>query len=131
MFNPINESSIAETPSASAWRQQVFQAFVKAALSFWLWAGAASVLAGSSAARTRLEYNRDVWPILSDYCFACHGPDKNQRKGKLRLDVREAALEKEAIVPGKPNESGVVKRIFTTDADDLMPPPEMHKELTS
>src|SRR5690349_17378462 len=83
------------------------------------------------ASRPGPGYNRDVRPILSDNCFACHGPDKNQRKGKLRLDVREAALEKQAFVPGKPDESELIKRIYTTNADDVMPPPESHKTLTA
>ena len=66
---------------------------------------------------------------LSDNCFACHGPDKNKRKAKLRLDDRDSAIEKEAIVPGKPEESELVKRIFTNDPEEMMPPPESHKTL--
>src|SRR5438034_1062866 len=89
-----------------------------------------TVTASSSASAQKLSYNRDVRPILSENCFACHGPDKNQRKGKLRLDVREAALDKRAIVPGKPDESELVKRLHTTNPDDIMPPPESHKTLT-
>jgi len=80
--------------------------------------------------KTHLEFNRDIRPILSDTCFSCHGPDKNQRKGKLRLDVRENAVEKGTIVPGKPRESELVRRIYTADEDDLMPPPDAHKPLT-
>ncbi len=82
-------------------------------------------------AETTLSYNRDVRPILSDKCFYCHGPDKNHRKGKMRLDIREEALAKEAFVPGKPDESELVKRIFTTKDEDMMPPPEAHKTLTA
>lgn len=78
----------------------------------------------------KVEYNRDVRPILSDNCFLCHGPDKNTRKAKMRLDIREDALAKEAFVPGKPDESELVKRLFTTDPDDVMPPPDSHKHLT-
>src|SRR5882724_11304930 len=85
----------------------------------------------SGAATNAVEFNRDVRPILSENCFACHGPDKNQRKGKLRVDLREAALEKHALVPGNPNESELIKRIHTTNPDDVMPPPESHKKLTS
>jgi hypothetical protein len=84
-----------------------------------------------AADQGNVRFNQSIRPILSDNCFACHGPDAKQRKGKLRLDVREAALEKKAIVPGQPDESELVKRIFTTDADDLMPPPDSHKVLTS
>ena len=85
----------------------------------------------SDANKGGLGYNHDIRPILSDNCFSCHGPDKNKRKAKLRLDVREVAVEKEAIIPGKPDESELVKRISTTDSDDVMPPPETHKTLTS
>src|SRR2546422_531515 len=76
-----------------------------------------------------ISYNRDIRPVLSDKCFFCHGPDANKRKGKLRLDIREEALAKEAFVPGKPEQSELVRRIFTSDADDLMPPPASHRTL--
>ncbi|MCC6232880.1 MAG: PSD1 domain-containing protein [Verrucomicrobiales bacterium] len=75
-------------------------------------------------------FNRDVRPILSDNCFLCHGPDANHRKGKLRLDLRDQALEKKAFVPGQPAESELVKRILTSDDEDLMPPKDSHKALT-
>src|SRR5437867_3901248 len=78
----------------------------------------------------KVSYNRDIRPVLSDKCFFCHGPDANKRKGKLRLDIREEALAKKAFVPGKPEESELVRRIFTTDADDQMPPPASHRTLT-
>ena len=87
--------------------------------------------AGLSASKSKLSYNRDIRPVLSENCFFCHGPDPNKRKGKLRLDVREEALAKQAIVPGKPGESELIHRILTKDPDDLMPPPESHKILTS
>jgi hypothetical protein len=74
----------------------------------------------------KLHYNRDIRPILSDKCFHCHGPDKNKRDSGLRLDVREDAIANRdgvrAIVAGKPDESEIIARISTTDADDHMPP---------
>src|SRR5438874_8193893 len=82
-------------------------------------------------ATNQLTFNRDIRPILSENCYACHGPDKNQRKAKLRLDVREVAIEREAFVPGKPDQSKLVERIFTTDTDDVMPPPKSRKQLTA
>src|SRR5262249_51572955 len=82
-------------------------------------------------AEERIAFNRDVRPILADHCFACHGPDKAKRKAKLRLDDRSSALDKRAIVPGKPGESELVARISSTDADLVMPPPEAHKPLTA
>lgn len=77
-----------------------------------------------------VQFNRDILPVLSDNCFLCHGPDQNTRKAKLRLDVREIAVERGAIVPGQPGESELIHRIFTADEDDLMPPPASHKKLT-
>jgi Protein of unknown function (DUF1553)/Protein of unknown function (DUF1549)/Planctomycete cytochrome C len=83
------------------------------------------------AASGKLQFNRDVRPILSESCFVCHGPDKGQRKAKLRLDVREVALEREAFVPGKPESSEMVSRIFTTNQDDMMPPPDSHRHISA
>src|SRR6476620_8109804 len=72
------------------------------------------LFAFSVNATESVTYNRDVRPILSDKCFHCHGPDKKTRKGKFRLDVREDAVAKGAIVPGKPKESELINRIFAT-----------------
>jgi hypothetical protein len=82
-------------------------------------------------AQERIAFNRDVRPILADHCFACHGPDKAKRKAKLRLDERASALERRAIVPGKSDESELVARVLSTDAEVLMPPPEAHKPLSA
>jgi hypothetical protein len=93
-------------------------------------------LIGSAATSDKIEFNRDIRPLLSDTCFACHGPDAQKVKGGLRLDQRESALKpaksgKRAIVPGKPHESELVQRLHTTDPDDRMPPEESHKTLTA
>ena len=82
------------------------------------------------------DFTSDVRPLLSRNCFKCHGPDEGSRKSGLRLDVRDAALKPAksgatALVPGKPAESELVKRIFTTDADEVMPPPSTKHQLTS
>src|SRR5881296_2322543 len=90
-----------------------------------------SVASVPAAQPREIHFNRDVRPILSENCYACHGPDKNQRKAKLRLDVREVALEREAIVPGKPAESKLVQHIFSTDPEEIMPPPKAQKILTT
>ena len=80
-----------------------------------------------------VDFARDIRPLLSDNCFACHGPDAKQRKADLRLDTREGALVyidgTSAVVPGKPSESELVRRITTDDEDDLMPPPDSGKKL--
>lgn len=94
---------------------------------------AGSLAAGAPAA---LEFQRDVRPILSNHCLACHGPDENARKGKLRLDLPEAALKpaksgEPAIVPGKADASPFVARIFSGDEDEMMPPPHAKKPLTA
>jgi hypothetical protein len=81
-------------------------------------------------ATPKVSFNRDIRPILSDHCFACHGPDKNKRQGKLRLDERDAAIAKKALVPGKPGESELIARIHSKDDSEVMPPPEHHKPLS-
>src|SRR5688572_12786001 len=97
-------------------------------------AGAPPAEAGHPPAqkqRTPIDFNRDVKPILSENCFYCHGQDPNHRKADLRLDVREAAVKAEAIVPAKADDSALVARILTDDPDDLMTPPDSHRKLTA
>jgi hypothetical protein len=77
-----------------------------------------------------IEYNRDVRPILFENCFSCHGPDSASRQAELRLDKREAAVEKKAIVPSDAEASEMIRRILSDDADEQMPPPETKKKLT-
>ena len=83
-----------------------------------------------------MNYARDVRPILSDNCFACHGPDDHKRKAGLRFDTKEGAFAKlesgsTAIVPGKPDESELIDRIETHDPDLQMPPKKSGKQLTA
>jgi hypothetical protein len=78
-----------------------------------------------------LRFNRDIRPILSENCFACHGPDPGSRKAGLRLDVGEGAIADKVIVPGNASASELITRVFTDDADELMPPAESHKKLTT
>lgn len=74
-----------------------------------------------------VQFNRDVRPILSDRCFACHGPDEKTREADLRLDLRDSAIEDrggyQAIAPGEADHSELLERITSTDADLVMPPP--------
>ncbi len=82
-----------------------------------------------------IDFNLDVKPILSDRCYHCHGPDKNKRKGNLRLDTREGlftALEngKKAIVPGSLSKSAAINRILHSDPENVMPPPESNRYLS-
>jgi hypothetical protein len=75
-------------------------------------------------------FNRDIRPILSEKCFPCHGPDSASRKADLRLDQRKAAVEAGAIVPGKPEKSELVRRIFSEREAKRMPPARSKKELS-
>ena len=93
-------------------------------------------LAGALAAAEpdRVGFNRDIRPIMSDTCFRCHGPDKSSRMAGMRLDLREeatkaAGLRPVPIVPGDPDNSEIIERIFDTGAK-VMPPGFSHKKLT-
>lgn len=82
-----------------------------------------------------VDFNREVRPILSDRCFACHGPDSGTREAGLRLDTFEGATEKlesgnRAIVPGNPKASEIFTRIHEKDPDEIMPPPKLNRPLT-
>ncbi len=88
-----------------------------------------------NAGWAEISFNREIRPILSENCFYCHGQDGNKRKAGLRLDVRESTLvpgeSKEIpIVPGKPAESALIKRIFSKDHDEMMPPENSHRQLS-
>ncbi len=77
----------------------------------------------------RVDFNFDIRPLLTDRCFSCHGPDDKARKGGLDLRSREQAIKggksgKASIVPGDAGASELIRRLVTTDHDDLMPPPE-------
>ena len=85
-----------------------------------------------------VDYNLHVKPILSDRCFACHGPDKTKQKAGLRLDLGDQAFAfasketgRHAIVPGEPGSSEMVHRILAKDPDVVMPTPESHLTLTA
>jgi len=85
--------------------------------------------------KSKVDFNRDIRPILSDNCYACHGPDSNKRKAGLRFDIKEAALAKLkadnfAIVPGDVARSVLIERITSTDEDERMPPLKTGKHLT-
>ena len=84
----------------------------------------------------KIDYNFHVRPILSDRCYACHGPDENTREAKFRLDTEAGAFaalsnsEGFAIIAGEPKESKIIPRILSTEADFMMPPPESEMHLT-
>jgi hypothetical protein len=82
----------------------------------------------------KVSFARDVLPILSGHCFTCHGPDEKNRKAKLRLDLAETAMKKlrsggYAVVPGQPDKSELIARVFSADPDEQMPPAKAQKPL--
>jgi len=88
-------------------------------------------LGATVEAADRVRFNEQIRPLLSDRCMACHGPDEKRREAELRLDLRASAIGDpngtHAIVPGKPDESPLWKRITSTDPDERMPPPAAKK----
>ncbi len=96
-----------------------------------------AVLAGPARAEAPpVEYNRDVRPILADACFHCHGPDRARRKAGLRLDTAEGATADlgegtRAVVPGRPDQSELLRRVSSADDEQRMPPPRSGRKLTS
>lgn len=93
--------------------------------------------AGTSQAResSQVDFNRDIRPILSDHCFECHGPDSEQRQADLRLDTRDGLFRKgdaqQIVVPGNAVMSELLRRITSSDPDEVMPPPDSGRQLTA
>ena len=90
---------------------------------------------GADALPDKIDYNRDIRPILSNHCYACHGPDINKVKSGLQLNSAKAAYKElksgeRAIVPGDLVESALVYHIESDDADELMPPAKTNKPLS-
>jgi hypothetical protein len=80
------------------------------------------------AAEPKVDFARDVLPILSDNCFKCHGPDEKSRKADLRLDTKDAV--RATLVPGNSAKSELIRRLKPEDAEELMPPANTNKKLT-
>ncbi len=94
----------------------------------------ASVSAESEAGLAKVDFNRDIRPIFSEHCYACHGPDEQKRKAGLRLDVQENAFKElksgnHALVAGDVSKSTLVARVSSPDPDEVMPPPKHNKPL--
>ena len=90
----------------------------------------------SQGESSEVRFNRDIQPILARNCFACHGPDEQERKAKLRLDTADGLLtggtSKEPVIQaGNPEESLLWERLVSDDPDEIMPPPDSHKELST
>src|SRR3954468_22959953 len=92
-------------------------------------------LGHAAPADAPVRFSRDVLPILAENCYQCHGPDAAARKAKMRLDTKEGVFSAKPngiipVVPGKPDESEMIVRVFSTDPDEVMPDPASHKKLT-
>jgi hypothetical protein len=89
--------------------------------------------ASETPEKATVQFSRDIQPILSDFCYHCHGPDEKARKGKLRLDTQEGAYRKDdpVILPGKSAESLLIQRVTTHDPDEVMPPPKSKRKLSA
>jgi uncharacterized protein DUF1553/uncharacterized protein DUF1549/cytochrome c len=97
-------------------------------------AGSVVFAVAAAAQPDRVSFNRDIRPIMSDTCFRCHGPDRNARKAEMRLDIKDDAIKptrsgRIPIVPGEPDKSEIIARIFSAGAN-RMPPSYAHKELS-
>ncbi|HYG77071.1 MAG TPA: PSD1 and planctomycete cytochrome C domain-containing protein [Planctomycetota bacterium] len=106
-------------------------------LSLLVWTAAAALASSpkdSAPIPETIQFNRDVRPILSENCFNCHGPDKNSRKAKLRLDTYEGATTdldgNIPVVPGKLEKSELYKRVISKDPEEVMPPPKSEHKLS-
>ena len=101
---------------------------------FIVWLFVSGVAVSAAANERKLSFNRDIRPILSENCFACHGFDAKKREADLRLDTVDGAFSDlggyQAIVPGSLEKSEAWQRILSDDPDEIMPPPKSHKTLT-
>lgn len=97
-------------------------------------ASAQSQTVATTTPVAKLSFGTHIQPIISEHCYHCHGPDAGTRKADLRLDqAASATLDRggySAIKPFKPEESEIIARIVSTDAEEMMPPPEAHKRLS-
>src|SRR5262249_30913460 len=88
--------------------------------------------ADAPPAKPAIDFARQIRPILSENCFACHGPDDKARKAKLRLDTKAGAFGHDGIiVSGKSDESELIARVTNKDPKEMMPPPKSGKKLTA
>ncbi|MFP6666446.1 MAG: DUF1553 domain-containing protein [Pirellulales bacterium] len=102
---------------------------------FWFAAIGVCLIESAAADESLVDFNREIRTILSNNCFKCHGPDKKERQSGLRLDQQQAAYgEAEsgeiAIVPGKPDQSELIRRITLDDPEEAMPPADSGKKLS-
>lgn len=113
-------------------RGREYQGFVVGmALALMMLGGLVPPPASAESPAEKVGFNDQIRPLLSRHCLSCHGPDAAKRKGDLRLDIREHALENQAIVPGKADESEIIARLLTDNPKEVMPPPGKGEPLTA
>ncbi len=117
------------TVNNSVWRPRARTSWSAVVAVGLLTFGMALAAQAATARSNPASLAAEVRPILSANCFHCHGQDPKTRKAKLRLDTIEGQRTNDVVVPGKPDQSELIKRIFTTDPDDLMPPADSHRTL--
>ena len=96
----------------------------------WMVAAVGLNIVEAHGQQLAVDFNRDIRPVLAESCFACHGPDEQQRQADLRLDLRSSAIESGALTPGSPDDSEMLRRIESQDESEQMPPPEHDPRLT-
>ena len=93
-----------------------------------------ALFAIAAGAEEPIDFNKDIRPILSGKCFACHGPDEAERGSDLRLDTQDGSRKDlggyAAVAPGDASDSELIYRVLTDDDNDIMPPPEKGTPLT-
>src|SRR5437867_973710 len=113
--------------------------FRRTALRLWtstmVWALTTALSSYAAGEPVKVDYNYHIKPLLADRCYACHGPDEKAQKGKLRLDVKEGAFKALdggmfVIKPGELSKSEIIRRIISTDPDEMMPPPKSNLSLS-
>lgn len=87
-------------------------------------------VAFEAVADEKPNYNFEIKPILAEHCLKCHGQDEKKRKAKLRLDDRESAIATKSIIPGKPEESEMIKHLLSHDPEEVMPPPKENRPVS-
>ena len=123
----------ARAPKNFLWLCDCFHSAFSGLVIFVLACEALLFLAHDTRA-AEIIFDRDIRPLLAEKCFACHGPDAQEVKGDLRLDLQDSVLKKDgtgAIVPGDAKASELVRRVLSPDDGERMPPPDSHKTLTT
>src|SRR5262249_33780735 len=96
-----------------------------------LWSLAAGGAELAAQTVRKVEFNRELRPILADNCFTCHGPAKSARKAGLRFDTRDGLFVEDTVVPGEPGKSKLWERVSSKDAQHVMPPPSTGRKLSA